>query len=212
MHGFATYLPGILLAYSAFLLSIASPGPNVLAIMGTSMSVSRRAGIALALGVALGSACWATLTVAGLTALVARYAQLLFVIKIAGGCYLLYLAYKAFRSAASKHDIEARTLGVVLTPLRYMVRGLTIQLTNPKAALAWIAIISLGLHHDAPLWVGAVIVAGTCTLSVVIHLLYAVAFSTPAMVRLYGKARRVIQATLGLFFAAAGLRLLTSRP
>jgi len=31
------------------------------------------------------------------------------------------------------------------------------------------------------------------------------------MVRLYGKARRGIQATLGVFFTLAGLKLLTSR-
>ena len=84
-------------------------------------------------------------------------------------------------------------------------------MTNPKAALAWIAIISLGLRDGAPLWVGAVIVLGTFALSIVIHLLYAVAFSTPVMVRLYGQARRTIQFVLGAVFALAGLRLLTSR-
>ena len=90
-------------------------------------------------------------------------------------------------------------------------RGYIIQMTNPKAALAWIAIISLGLTQDAPIWVGFVIVLGTFILSIVIHTLYAVAFSTPIMVRIYSKARRYIQATLGTFFAFAGLKLLTSR-
>ena len=41
MDQLTTYLPGILLAYSAFLLGIASPGPNILAILGTSMSAGR---------------------------------------------------------------------------------------------------------------------------------------------------------------------------
>ena len=84
-------------------------------------------------------------------------------------------------------------------------------MTNPKAALAWIAIISLGLKQGAPLWVGAVIVLGTFALSIGIHLLYAIAFSSPVMVGLYGRARRIIQGVLGTFFALAGLRLLTSR-
>jgi amino acid exporter len=39
MTELAIYLPGILLSYSAFLLAIASPGPNVMAVMGTSMAV-----------------------------------------------------------------------------------------------------------------------------------------------------------------------------
>lgn len=212
MQDFTHYLPGIFLAYSAFLLAIASPGPNILAVIGTSMGVGRQSGISLALGVACGSFTWALLTVLGLSAILATYASALLLIKIFGGAYLLWLAYKSFRSAASPHDIEAKELaGGRRTPFGYYKRGYIIQMTNPKAALAWIAIISLGLQEGAPLWVGAAIVVGTFILSIAIHILYAVAFSTPAMVRLYGKSRRVIQGVLGTFFAFAGLRLLTSR-
>ncbi|MEO1066755.1 MAG: LysE family translocator [Pseudomonadota bacterium] len=212
MDDIYTYLPGILLSFSAFLLSIASPGPNILAINGTSMAVGRREGLALSTGIAMGSFTWAVLTVMGLSALLATYASALVVIKVFGGLYLLWLAYKAFKSALSKHEIEGRELaGGKRTRFGYAHRGYVIQMTNPKAALAWIAIISLGVAPDAPLWVGIVIVMGTFILSLAIHALYALAFSTPVMVRLYGKARRSIQAVLGLFFAAAGLRLLTSR-
>ncbi len=212
MQDISLYLPGILLAYSAFLLAIASPGPNILAVIGTSMGVNRASGMALAMGVATGSFTWALLTVSGLSALLATYASALLVIKVFGGLYLLWLAYKSFRSAFSGQDFEAKELaGGRRTPFGYFRRGYIIQMTNPKAALAWIAIISLGLRDGAPLWVGAVIVLGTFALSVVIHLLYAVAFSTPVMLRIYRKARRGIQAVLGTFFALAGLRLLTSR-
>ncbi|MBL4627243.1 MAG: LysE family transporter, partial [Roseicyclus sp.] len=204
MSDVALYLPGILLSYSAFLLAIASPGPNILAVIGTSMGVNRRSGMALALGVATGSFTWAVLTVFGLSALLASYASALIAIKVFGGLYLLWLAYKAFKSAASSHDIEAIELaGGRRTPWGYLRRGYVIQMTNPKAALAWIAIISLGLQNGAPVWVGAAIVLGTFALSISIHLVYAVAFSTPVMVRLYGRARRGIQGVLGTFFAYA---------
>lgn len=176
------------------------------------MSVSRKAGISLALGVATGSFTWAMLTALGLSAVLATYAAAITVIKIVGGLYLFWLAYKAFKSAASAHDIEARTLdGETRSPFGYALRGYIIQMTNPKAALTWIAIIALGLQPGAPLWVAVVIVTGTFLLSIVIDVLYAVAFSTPIMVSLYGKARRYIQATLGAFFAFAGFKLLTSR-
>ena len=212
MDAVSIYLPGILLAYTTFLVAIASPGPNVLAIIGTSMSVGRRSGTALALGVAAGSFCWALLAAVGLSALLASYAAALTAIKIAGGLYLLWLSYKSFRSAASPHDIEARTLsGATRTPFGYGMRGFTIQMTNPKAALAWIAIISLGLRQHAPMWVAFAIVVGTSILSVIIHWMYAVAFSTPVMVRAYSRARRWIQGALGAVFAVAGLKLLTSR-
>lgn len=211
MDQISLYLPGILLAYSAFLLAIASPGPNVLAVIGTSMSVGRGSGSALALGVAMGSLCWAILTSLGLSALLAQYAAALIVIKIVGGLYLLWLAYKAFRNAMSEHDIDAKALaGGPRSAAGYFQRGFVIQMTNPKAALSWIAIISLGLKDDAPLWVGAAIVLGTFILSVALHLTYALAFSSAPMVRAYGHARRWLQGVLGAFFALTGLRLLTS--
>ena len=210
MGELSLYLPGILLAYSACLLGLASPGPNVLAVLGTAMSEGRHAGIALAIGIATGSVLWALLTAAGLSALLATYATALTVIKIAGGLYLLWLAFKAFRAAASAHAI-ATTVNRQRSPRAYLLRGLAIQMTNPKAVLAWIAIMSLGLRHDAPLWVVGTIVIGTSVLSFAIHYLYAVAFSTPTMVRIYGRARRAIQATLGVFFGFAGVNLLASR-
>ena len=212
MQQISIYLPGIILAYSAFLLAIASPGPNILAVIGTSMGVGRSSGIALALGVATGSFLWAMLTVIGLSALLSTYAFALYAIKIFGGLYLLWLGYKSFKSAALKHDIEGVELsGGRRSLFGYAKRGFIIQMTNPKAALAWIAIISLGLQHDAPMWVGIVIVLGTFIMSIIVHVLYAVAFSTSAMVRIYSKARRYIQASLGAFFTFVGIKLLVSR-
>ena len=84
MDQLSPYLPGVLLAYATFFVGLASPGPNILAVLGTLMSVGRRSGLALALGVAAGSFCWAMLSEVGLSALVASYAAALRVIKVAG--------------------------------------------------------------------------------------------------------------------------------
>lgn len=211
MDQIATYLPGILLAHAAFLLAIMSPGPNILAVIGTSMGAGRRPGMALALGVATGTFCWASLTLVGLTALLTAYASIITIIKIIGGTYLLWLGFKAFRSAASAQEIKTIRLSVEGKPVAYFLRGLTVQMTNPKAVLSWVAIMSLGLQSDAPLWVGASIVLGTSVLSVAGHLVYAVAFSTRTMVVFYKRARRWIEVALGAFFSFAGIKLLTDR-
>lgn len=200
------------MAYTAFLLGIASPGPNVLAVMATSMRVGRTSGMALAMGVATGSLFWAVLTVLGLSALLSTYAVTLTIIKIGGSIYLLWLGFKAFKSAACAHDIEAKEPGWGRrSQSGYFLRGLSIQMTNPKAALTWIAIVSLGLQSDAPAWVGMIIVLGTSLLSLIVHICYALIFSTQPMVRIYARCRRAIQTTLGAFFAFAGIRLLISR-
>jgi len=211
MDSFSIYLPGILFAYTAVLLALMSPGPNILAVIGTSMGIGRREGIALALGVACGTFLWVSLTVIGFTAVIATYAAVMVALKILGGCYLLWLGYKALRSALSAKDVRTTIVSLDGKWKSYFLRGLTVQMTNPKAALAMIAIVSLGIHSGAPAWVGAAIVIGTTLLSLGAHLLYAVTFSTRPMVALYTRARRGIEAALGAFFCAMGIRLLTDR-
>jgi amino acid exporter len=211
MEQFFSYLPGILLAYTAVMLALMSPGANVMAVIGTSMSIGRREGIALALGVSFGTFLWVCLTVAGFTAVMTAYAWVMVILKILGGCYLLWLGYKALRSAATRKSVQPSSVALDGGSRAYFLRGLTVQMTNPKAALAMIAIVSLGVHADAPLWVGAAIIVGTAALSLGAHVLYAITFSTRPMVVLYTKARRVIEAALGAFFCAMGIRLLTER-
>ncbi len=211
MEAFSPYLPGLILAHTAVFLALMSPGPNILAVIGTSMGIGRREGIALALGVACGTFLWVSLTVIGFTAVIAASASVMVALKILGGFYLLWLGYKALRSAASARDVRTTVVSLDGKWRSYFLRGLTVQMTNPKAALAMIAIVSVGVHSGAPAWVGATLVAGTTSLSLCAHLLYAVTFSTRPMVVLYTRARRVIEAALGAFFCAMGIRLLTDR-
>ena len=211
MEAFSPYLPGLIRAHTAVLLALMSPGPNILAVIGTSMGIGRREGIALALGVACGTFLWVSLTVIGFTAVIATYASVMVALKILGGLYLLWLGYKALRSAASARDVRTTVVSLDGKWRSYFLRGLTVQMTNPKAALAMIAIVSVGVHSSAPAWVGATLVAGTTSLSLCAHLMYAITFSTRPMVVLYTRARRVIEAALGAFFCALGIRLLTDR-
>lgn len=200
------YLPGIFMAYSAFLFGIASPGPNVLAIMGTSMREGKDHGLALAMGIACGSLSWALLTTLGLSALLLQFPFILNGIKIFGGGYLIFLGYKSFRTA--RDTINERKIAEQGCLSRYFLRGYLIQMSNPKAAMVWIAIVSLGVQNYAPLWVGSAIVLGTFCLSIIIHAIYAVVFAHSRMMQLYARAKKVIQTLLGGLFTIAGATLL----
>lgn len=193
------------------MLGIFSPGPNILSIIGTSMAVGRNQGKALALGIASGSFLWGLLAWFGLASILALYASVMIVIKISGAAYLLWLAYKAFRSAATSVQMKVGQLALSGGSLAYYRRGLLIQMTNPKAVLTWIAIMSLAVDPNAPLWVGGAIVAGTSIISIVGHLTYAIAFSSAPMVATYQRLRRWIEAGLGTFFCFASYKLLTSK-
>lgn len=210
MNEIQQFLPGVLLSLSAVMLALMSPGPNILAVIGTSMGVGRQQGISLALGVGFGTFLWVSLAVLGFTAVISKYALVMFALKVLGGFYLLWLGYKALRSAASAKDMSTTTVRLK-NKSAYFKRGLAVQMTNPKAALATLAIVSIGVHTGAPIWVGVSIVLGATFLSVSGHILYALAFSTQTMVALYTRARRFIEAALGAFFCLMGIRLLTDR-
>jgi len=201
-------MSSLFLALGIFTIGFISIGPNILSIIGTSMERGRSQGSALALGIATGSGIWATLTVTGLTALVSAYAGAITVLKIFGALYLLWLAYKAFRSAATPSD---RLVAKAAKGGNLYLRGITIQMTNPKAALHWIAIVGIGLGPDAPLWVGLALIVSATVISALGHLAYAITFSTQPVVAFYQRARRWIEAGLGMFFAFAAFKIATYR-
>ncbi|WP_339861626.1 LysE family translocator [Thalassospira alkalitolerans] len=208
------YLPGILLAYAALMMGLISPGPALLGLMGVSLERGRRAGHCFAIGIGTGSLCIGILTLTGLSALLATWANAMTVIRIAGGLYLLWLAFKAFRSAFRPKQVAGDTItpdGKHISGMGYFTRGLSLHLTNPKAILTWIAIISIGFADGTPLWVGWVIVLGCGTISTLVHFAYATAFSTRPAISLYRRAARWINGILGVFFAAVGIRLLAGR-
>lgn len=203
----------ILLVYAAYLVATASPGPSNMAIMGVAMSRGRLPALVLAAGVISGSMIWAGLAATGISAVLTSYAHALVAIKIAGGLYLIYLAWRSARAALSPNGPAVMAEAPAGQPDfgRLYRRGLFMHLGNPKAVLAWIAIISLGLKPDAAASVLPMIVGGCAMLGVIVFGGYALVFSTPPMVRFYQRARRWIEATLALAFGLAGIRMLMSR-
>ncbi|MBL4769070.1 MAG: LysE family translocator [Rhodobacteraceae bacterium] len=202
------HLAGIGLSLSILSVGFLVIGPNILAVMGTSMARGRRDGAKLALGIGIGSGVWASLTVLGLSTLMTAYAGAITALKIAGAAYLLWMAYKAFRSAATPDThLKPRTE----SDGNLFVRGMIIQLTNPKAALQWIAIVAIGVGPDAPAAVGAALVICATALSTVGHLAYALTFSTGPVIRAYARARRWIECVLGFVFVFVSYKLANTR-
>ena len=207
------HLNHLLLVYAAYLIAIATPGPSNMAIMGVAMSQGRKPAIVLALGVITGSWCWAMLAATGLSAVLSNYSHALFAIKIAGGLYLLYLAYKSARSAMTKLKLETISDEVAKAPAYFALyrRGLLMHLTNPKAVLGWIAIMSIGLQPGAEPSTLAAILAGCAVLGILIFCGYALLFSTAPAVRIYQRSKRYIEGVLAVFFGFAGIKMLMSR-
>ncbi|GER12153.1 LysE family translocator [Variovorax boronicumulans] len=204
----------IALVYGTYLIATASPGPSNMAIMGTAMRDGRRPALALAAGVVTGSLFWAILAATGVSAVLTAYAQALVVLKIAGGLYLLYLAFRAGRSAMRPGADAVKKNSAERGALRYRTlyrQGVLMHIGNPKAIMSWIAIISLGVRQDTPAGGLPAIVGGCVLLGIMVFGGYAIVFSTASMIALYARLRRWIEGVLSAVFAAAGLKLLASQ-
>ncbi|MDO7896914.1 LysE family translocator [Pseudomonas citrulli] len=204
----------LLLVFTVYIVGAASPGPSNMRIMGVAMHQGRQPALMLAAGVISGSFFWGSMAATGVSAILAQYAQALFALKIAGGLYLLFLAFKAGRSALTPDERLKKELAAAPTVsgLGLYRRGLLMHLTNPKALLGWMATMTLGLGPQATPATVAIILAGCGVLSITIFCGYAIVFSTAAMTQGYRKARRWIEGTLAWVFGSAGLKLLFSRP
>lgn len=206
-------LDSLFVVWGAYLLATASPGPSNMAILALAMRDGRGAALRFSAGVICGSLTWAVLAASGLSAVLATWAWALVAIKIAGGLYLLWLAWRSARSAWRGPQATAPADTRVAADGAALFRaGLLLHLTNPKAILSWLAIIALVMgDHGSPLRT-AMAIAGCGLLGIAVFGGYALLFSTPAAVAVYRRISRWIDGAVAAAFAFAGVRLLTSRP
>ena len=202
----------LLLAYSAYAVGTASPGPSNLAIMATAMNAGRKPALVLALGVVSGSVFWGLLAAFGLSAVLATYSSALVAMKILGGIYLLWLAAKSARAAMSKTSaLTSVKRSIPTTYFRTFMRGAAMHVTNPKAIFVWLSIVSLALPMGAQVQDALLVVFGCALLGLGVFCGYALVFSTPIARRVYQSLRRWFEGTLAIVFGYAGVRLLTSK-
>lgn len=210
MAVFWDYLPALLAAWGIQLVGVMSPGPSVALLLGVGTAQGARAALLTCAGIASGSIILSLSTVLGLTVIFAQLAEAMLVLKLLGAGYLAWLAFGAFRRAASPPPPPSPT-SVRASATRLARRGFLLQVTNPKAIFFWIAIASLGGLATAPWSVIAVFVAGAFLNSFFGHGLWGLVFASSPMRRLYLSGRRWVEGALGAFFAFASYKLLTTR-
>lgn len=206
----ADYLPGFIASYSILLVAVMSPGPAVAMLLGLGLSRGRGAALIASLGIAAGSSTIALITLMGMGLLLQQAAWAITLLRLIGSAYLLWLAYGAFRKALNPPRVEPAQM----PPLsfgRAFLTGYLLQVTNPKAIVFWIAIASVGATNGAPAAIVALFLLGAFLISLAGHGAYALALSAAPVRALYARARRTIEATLGLFFTLFAIRLATAR-
>lgn len=122
------------------LVLCAAPGPDNLFVLMQSATHGRRAGFVVVLGLCTGLLVHTAAVVLGLAAVFAASATAFTVLKVLGASYLAYLAWQAWHARGSGLGEGAGTgAPVALWPL--FLRGIVMNLTNPKVVLFFLALL-----------------------------------------------------------------------
>ena len=132
----------------ALMLGAMSPGPTSIYVAKNSIAISRKHGLFTALGTGTGAAIFGLLAVLGLQAFLLAVPSAYLALKICGGLYLLWLAFKIIKHA--KEPIEAGDDSQTQMSRRAYMTGLITQLSNPKIAIVLASIFTALLPKEIP--------------------------------------------------------------
>ncbi|KWO49743.1 amino acid transporter [Burkholderia sp. MSMB1459WGS] len=201
-------LSTLVLFSGACLALTATPGPDMLLIASRSVSQGRRAGFATLAGIQAGTYCHALAAALGLSQLFVAVPLAYDVVRFAGAAYLLYLAWKTFRS-------DATTLSPIASQRRRSTavifrQGLTTNLLNPKMALFVLALFPQFVRPEHGSIAVQILVLATVLNLIGIVVNGAVILSASRLSRRIGARRRpskVPQYLLGTVFVGLAARL-----
>jgi threonine/homoserine/homoserine lactone efflux protein len=196
--------------YALYLGAAMVPGPNLFVIAGASLSTSRAHGLATALGVSTGTVIFALSTLAGLSTLVTTIPALATTIRICGAAYLVCLGARALLRAVRGTPVEPPEAAVVHTLMRAYLTGLATHLSNPKAVIFYLSLMSIVVAPETSIPTQLAAAGGLIMLSLAWYGSVALALSRESVRDRYTHAGRWIDAVLGTALVGAGLRLALS--
>lgn len=133
---------GLFLA-AALLLAIIL-GPGMLYVGARTLSGGLGEGLASTAGTGLGGMAHVAAGALGLSAVLMASAEAFTVMKLLGGCYLIWLGYQAWRQAGL--DVSARDDLPPLGIARAFREGVVVEALNPKTAAFFLAFIPQFIH------------------------------------------------------------------
>lgn len=216
---------GFLLITSVHLLAAASPGPDFVLVSQQTLAKGRRTGLICSFGITLGLAVHIIYSVLGLATIIAHSQPLLTAIKWLGGAYLIYLGWQGIGAkpkpvsslTAVNSDTTLNTQTITSTKPRVrssdstfaiLRRGFFCNVFNPKAPVYFVAIFTLVLSPDIPLWQLAIYGVWMMVLQMAWFSTVVMLLSIPAIHRRFERFEHWIDRILGTAMIVLGLNLI----
>jgi threonine/homoserine/homoserine lactone efflux protein len=190
----------------AILFGAMSPGVSFLLVARTAMSSSRRVALSVAAGLGFGALIFAVIALAGLHTLLTLVPSLYTGLKVAGGCYLLWLALKILRRPSNR-VIDSAAIDEVSASKAFLTGVLT-QISNPHTALVFASIFSAALSKNIQPAMYIILPLMAFVIDVLWYAIVACLLSSDGPRLAYIKYRKFIDKLSGGVMAFLGLRLL----
>lgn len=193
----------------ALMLGAISPGPSFIYVAQNSIARSRKHGLFTALGTGTGAAIFGLLAVMGLQAILLAVPSAYLILKIGGGLYLLWLAYKIVKHAKSPIAVEDSDQKTMTYQLAYRY-GLFTQLSNPKIAIVLASVFTALLPKDIPHYYYVALPVICFVIDAGWYSLVALLLSSEKPRLAYVKAKTLIDRVTGGIVTILGLKLIFS--
>jgi threonine/homoserine/homoserine lactone efflux protein len=205
IHDFGFFL-------AAGILLNLTPGPDTAYILGRTVAQGRRAGIASALGICVGSIFHTCAAALGLSAILLTSATAFGFIKLLGGAYLIFLGVKMIvdRSKPPGSPFHFRRCRNVAA----FRQGALTNILNPKVALFFLAFLPQFIDPGSTRKVLAFLTLGlsfvtTGTIWCLVLVWFASVFIKPFHAN--ATIRQWVSGTAGALFIFLGIRLATAK-
>ena len=113
-----------------------SPGPDIIYVLIVSIRKGFKDGFLLSLGLVSGIIVHVSLVAFGVSAIIKASPHLYLAIKVCGAAYLLYLAYKVYKSPA---EIDFKQSSSQIQSKGLYAQGFIMNVLNPKVTLFFLA-------------------------------------------------------------------------
>lgn len=193
-------------------LGAMSPGPSFILVARTSIAVSRRDGLAAAVGMGVGGVVFSVIALLGLIAVLTAVPLLHLALKILGGTYLLYLGYRIWRGARQPLVLEPALRLRPAQAWRSFTLGLATQVSNPKTAVVYASVFASLLPNEAPPLVLVALPIMIFAIETIWYSVVAVALSAPAPRAHYLASKAWLDRTAGAIMSLLGLKLIFETP
>ncbi len=191
----------------ALVLGAVSPGPAFIYVAKNSIAVSRKHGLFTALGTGTGAALFGLLAVLGLQAILLAVPSAYLILKICGGIYLLWLAYKIIRHAKEPISMDNDASTRISFPQAYR-SGLVVQLSNPKIAIILASVFTALLPKEIPTYYYFVLPILCFFIDAGWYSLVAMALSAEKPRKVYLKFKKVFDRIAGGVMTILGIKLI----